>query len=196
MQEKELFILADKTLMTVVNKIQDSQWGMEMPLSLVGAGKQEKVTLRETINYHAYDDAWVPDMMLGKTMEEAGKDKFKGDLLADSPKENFANFVEKACAAVEQLDDLERIIHFSYGDYPAREALKHITSFRGLRVYDLSKALGLDTNMPPDLVKGLWEMLSPQIEEWRSFGVFPKEVKVPGNASLQDKLLGMTGRHP
>ncbi|MDE2314210.1 MAG: acyl-CoA dehydrogenase family protein, partial [Elusimicrobia bacterium] len=45
--------------------------------------------LREVINYHAYDDAWVPDMLAGSTMEAAGADKFDGDLLGDDPVGNF-----------------------------------------------------------------------------------------------------------
>jgi len=32
------------------------------------------------VNCHAYEDAWVPGMLAGKTMEEAGADNYKGDL--------------------------------------------------------------------------------------------------------------------
>ena len=98
-------------------------------------------TLRQTINYHAYDDAWVPDVLAGKTMAEVG-DKYDGDLLGDHPKLNFAAIVETAVLAVRGFDDLDRMVHLSYGDYPAREYLKHITSFRGLRVYDIARFIG------------------------------------------------------
>lgn len=161
MKEQQLFILADETLKSVVDQIKDEQWDMEMPEAFARAEKQQAITLREVINYHAYDDAWVPDMLAGRSMEEAGKNKFDGDLLGENPKESFAAIVEKAVAASNDLDDLGRTVHFSYGDYPAREALKHITSFRGLRVYDLSKAIGIDTKMPEDLVQGLWDQIYP-----------------------------------
>ncbi len=196
MREQQLFILADETLKSVVDKIKDEQWDMEMPEAFARAEKQQAITLREVINYHAYDDVWIPDMLAGRSMEEAGKNKFDGDLLGENPKESFAAIVEKAVAASNDLDDLDRTVHFSYGDYPAREALKHITSFRGLRVYDLSKAIGIDTQMPEDLVQGLWDQIYPQIDEWRAMGVFPSAVKVPEDAPLQDRLLGMTGRQP
>lgn len=196
MKEQQLFILADETLKGVVDQIEDDQWDMEMPDAFARAEKQQAITLREVINYHAYDDAWVPDMLAGRSMEEAGKNKFDGDLLGENPKENFAAIVEKAVAASNDLDDLDRTVHFSYSDYPAREALKHITSFRGLRVYDLSKAIGIDTKMPEDLVQGLWDQIYPQIDEWRAMGVFPSAVEVPEDAPLQDRLLGMTGRQP
>ncbi len=196
MKEQQLFIHADETLKGVVDQIKDEQWDMEMPEAFARAEKQHAITLREVINYHAYDDAWVPDMLAGRSMEEAGKNKFDGDLLGENPKESFAAIVEKAVAASNDLDDLDRTVHFSYGDYPAREALKHITSFRGLRVYDLSKAIGVDTKMPEDLVQGLWDQIYPQIDEWRAMGVFPSAVEVPEDAPLQDRLLGMTGRQP
>ena len=51
--------------------------------------------------------------------------------------------------AVRDFDDLDRIVHLTYGDWPAREYLKHITSFRGLRVHDIARFIGADTAMPP-----------------------------------------------
>lgn len=197
MTEPEVFILADQALKKVVSHIKDDQWRIEMPPEFT-RNRPEKATLRTIINYHAYDDAWVPDILAGKTMDEVGKDAFDGDLLGDDPRKSFSELVEKACAAVKALtaDDLERTAHLSYGDYTIREYLQHISYFRGLRAYDISKVIGLDATLPDDLVKGLWEILSPNAEDWRKMGVFPPEVKVPDDASLQDKLLGLTGRQP
>lgn len=197
MTEPEVFILADQALNKVVSHIKDDQWGMEMPPEFT-RNQAEKATLRTIINYHAYDDAWVPDTLAGKTMDEVGKDTFDGDLLGDDPKKSFSELVEKACTAVKALNavDLERTAHLSYGDYSIREYLQHISYFRGLRAYDISKVIGLDATLPDNLVKGLWEILSPNAEDWRKMGVFPPEVKVPDDASLQDKLLGLTGRQP
>ena len=197
MTEPEVFILADQALNKVVGQIKDGQWGMEMPPEFT-RHQPDKATLRTIINYHTYDDAWVPDIMAGKTMDEAGKTKFDGDLLGKDPQASFAKYVETACAAVQALsgDDLDRVAHLSYGDFPVREYLQHISYFRGLRVYDISKVIGVDTTLPDDLVKGLWAMLSPHADEWRKMGVFPPEVKVPNDANIQDKLLGLTGRQP
>jgi len=195
--EPEVFVLADQTLDKVVAQITDDQWGMEMPPEFT-RHQPDKATLRTIINYHAYDDAWVPNIVAGKTMDAAGKTKFDGDLLGDDPKASFAKYVKAACRAVRALSegDLDRTAHLSYGDFPVREYLQHISYFRGLRVYDLSRVIGINTIMPADLVQGLWDMLSPNAEEWRTMGVFPPEVKVPEDASLQVKLLGLTGRQP
>jgi hypothetical protein len=196
MNEAQAFILADTTLNTVVQQITDEQWGMEMPATFQTSKQTTPPTLREVINYHAYDDAWVPDMLAGKTMDEVGADTFKGDLLGDNPKVSFAAIVEKACTAADGFTDFDKIVHCSFGDYKAREYLWQINSFRALRAYDIAVVIGADPTLPPELVQELWDTISPHAEEWRSYGVFPPIVEVPEHASLQDKLLGLTGRHP
>lgn len=191
MDEREVFILAEQALKAIIDQIRDDQWDMVVPPGMT----RQPATLREAINYHAYDSAWVPDTLAGKTVEEVGA-TYDGDLLGDNPQARYAEVSERAIAAVRALTDIDRAVHLSYGDYSAGEYLKHITSFRGFRVYDLAKLIGVDTTMPADLVQGMWDELSPSMEEWRQMGLFGPAAKVPENASLQDRLLGLSGRNP
>jgi hypothetical protein len=89
MTEHEVFVLADRALNDVVAKIGDGHWDMQMPPSFARPGEGEPPTLREIANYHAHDDSWVPDMLAGKTMDEAGHDNFKFDLLRSDPKRAY-----------------------------------------------------------------------------------------------------------
>src|SRR5919202_5728396 len=155
--EPEAFVLADQALNRVVQQIKDDQWSMPMPPWFLTRRSDQPPTLREVINYHAYDDAWVPDMLAGRTMAEVGQDAFKGDLLGDDPKASFAAIVEKACAAARALDDLDRIVHCSFGDYPAREYFWQINSFRALRAHDIARVIGVDPALPEALVQGIWD---------------------------------------
>ena len=116
MTEQDVFILADQALNAVVEQIRDDQWDLVVPDDMT---RKPGITLRELINYHAYDDAWVPDVLAGRTIEEVG-DKYAGDLLGDHPKLNFASIVETAVLAVRAFDDPDRTVHLSYGDWPAR----------------------------------------------------------------------------
>src|SRR5579864_3283206 len=161
MQENEVFVLADRTLHGVVQRIRDDQWSMLMPDSFLTRASDHRPTLREIINYHAYDDAWVPDMLAGRTMQEVGDDAFKGDLLGDAPRENFAKIVDTACAAAQALTDLDRTVHCSFGDFSAREYFWQINMFRGLRAHDIGRVLGIDPHLPSELVQGIWEEISP-----------------------------------
>ena len=196
MREQDVFVLADETLLRVVEQIGDEQWAMTMPAWFDTRDPNQTITLREVINDHAYDDAWVPDMLAGRTMDEVGADRFKGDLLGDDPKASFARIVATATAAARALDDPERTVHCSFGDYPAREYFWQINGFRGLRAHDIARAIGADSPLPPDLVQGLWDEISPHAEEWRAIGIFGPRVDVPDDAPLQDRLLGLTGRQP
>ncbi len=196
MTEPHVFVLAEHALTRVVNHIRDDQWTMVMPPEFAVRAPTPTITLREIINYHAYDDAWVPDMLAGKTMAETGQETFQGDLLGDTPQANFATIVERACAAATALDDLDRTVHCSFGDFTARQYFWQLNYFRGVRAYTIAKALGIDPTLPDPLVQGLWEELRPHAEEWRAIGVFGPPVTLPPDASLQDQLLALTGQHP
>jgi uncharacterized protein (TIGR03086 family) len=196
MNEAEVFVLADRALNRVVAQIRDDQWDMEVPPNFARRQTDRRPTLRESINYHAYDDAWVPDMLAGKTMAEAGMDNFKGDLLAGDPKGNFEAIVDKATAAAEKLDDPERTVHCSFGDFPAREYLWQANGFRTLRAHDIARMIGADPRLPEELVQGVWDEIRPRAEEFRAIGVFGPAVPVPEDAPLQDRLVGLTGRDP
>jgi uncharacterized protein (TIGR03086 family) len=189
-------VAADQALNRVVAQIRDDQWSMRMPPSFLTRRSDQPPTLREVITYHAYDDAWVPDMLAGRRMAEVGENAFQGDLLGEDPKANFAAIVDRACAAARALDDLDRVVHCSFGDYPAREYFWQINGFRGLRAHDIARVIGVEPDLPPELVEALWAEISPHAEEWRQIGVFPAAVPVAESAPLLDRLLGLTGRDP
>lgn len=194
LSEQEVFILSERALSNVIEQIQDNQWDLTQP-DWFQTGQQGKTTLRALVNYHAYDSAWVPDVLAGKTITEVGT-AYDGDLLGNNPKESYRRISEQAIAAALALKNVEKVVHLSYGDFPAREYFKHITSFRGLRAYDIAKWIGTDTTLPPELVQGLWDELLPEIDMWRQIGVFGPPVPVPDDAPLHNRLLGMVGRDP
>jgi hypothetical protein len=196
MIEPEVFVLADRTLNRVVGQIQDDQWETVLPESFMTRRMDRAPTLREIVNYHAYDDAWVPDMLAGRTIEDAGAEKFKGDLLGADPQGSFTAIVEQACAAARAFEDLDQTVHCSFGDYPARHYFWQINQFRALRAHDIAKVIGADPTLSDELVQGIWDEIAPNAEEWRAIGIFPAAVPVAEDAPLQDRLLGLTGREP
>jgi|SRR5450631_312204 len=99
--EPEVFALADHALNSVVQQIGDDQWQLAIPEWIkLGRVSRDGLTLRALLNYHAYDDAWVPAMVAGKTMDAVGAGKWKHeDLLGEDPKKKFAAIVETAASA-------------------------------------------------------------------------------------------------
>jgi hypothetical protein len=196
MREPEVFVLADRELSRVVGEIREDQWEITLPASFVVRRLDHTPTLREIVGYHAYDDAWVPDMLAGCTMAEVGVEQFKGDLLGDEPTRAFAEIVERACAAAEACEELARTVHCSFGDFPARHYFWQINQFRALRAHEIAKLIGVDASLPDELVQGIWEEITPHVEEWRAIGVFPPAVPVAEDAPLLDRLLGIAEREP
>jgi uncharacterized protein (TIGR03086 family) len=196
LSEPEVFELADRALARVVGRVGPEQWDETLPASFATRARPQPPTVRELINYHAYDDAWVPHTLAGLTMEEAGADTFSGDLLGDDPVGRFEAIVDAACAAAGAVTDLDAVAHLSFGDYTVREYFWQINSFRALRVHDIATALGQSVDLEPELVQGVWDEVSPHAEEWRTIGVYGPAVPVPEGAPLLDRLLGLTGRQP
>jgi hypothetical protein len=192
-KEAEIFYLSEYALEKVVKQIKTMQYAAIVPPEITT--RQPGATLRQIINYHVYDDAWVPDVLAGKTAQQVG-DKYDGDLLGEHPAVSFSQMIQRAITAVKKIHDYEKIVHLQYGDYPAHEYLRHITIFRGFRAYDIAKFIGVDATLPDDLVQGLWDLITPDAEELRALGVFAARVSVAPTADLQSRLLGLAGRDP
>ena len=65
--------------------------------------------------------------------------------------------------------------------------------------WDLATATGQDATMDPDEVELLWGSLNGDKRSWdwqRANGWYAAPVPVPGDAPLQDRVLGLIGRDP
>lgn len=193
--EQEVFVEADRALTGVIDQITPDQWDLTLPDWFNTGGSDESYTVRTIVNYHASDESWVPETLAGRTIEEVG-DRYDGDLLGEDPKASWHGIVDRATDAVTSFIDLDRVVHLTYGDFPAREYLWHITSFRVMRAIDLARALGVDDQLPESLVAAHFAQVAPHAEEWRSMGVFGPAIEVADDAPIQQRLLGLTGRPP
>ncbi len=191
MNQPEIFLASEKVLSHIVSQIREDQWDLKAPKEMVFDGT-DTWTVRTLINYHAYDDAWVPDVLDGKTKEEVGT-KYDKDLLGKNPLISWNALVEKASNAAQNTD-LKKNVHLSYGDYSAEEYLYHISLFRTLRTVDFARFLGFDDSLPEDLAQGMYEYVEKNADYLRSIGVIGQEIQVPSDALYYDRLMGITGR--
>ena len=193
MTEQDTFIKAEEAFTDVVEQIRHDQWKIGIS---AGPASRAATTVREALNHHAYDDSWVLNTLAGETIAEVGT-KYDGDLLGDDPRGSWKRITERTQVAVKNFDELDRTVHLSYGDFKAREYLQHITIFRGLQAWDLAQIIGLDEyQLPSDLVEAMWVQIAPMAEDLRAMGVFGPEVTVSRDATLHDRLIGLTGRTP
>ncbi|MEY2848825.1 MAG: hypothetical protein RI885_1490 [Actinomycetota bacterium] len=189
MRIQELFIHSNVALAAVVEQIDEDRWKLELPASSPTTPQD----LRVTIGYHAYDDAWVPDVLAGRSAQEVG-DRF--DHLLD-PSEAGREYREqnaRAIRAVREFDDLGRIVHLSYGDFPAEEYLQHITSFRFVRAWDIARLLGTRPDFPEEFLLAVEQEFAPHMVQYRAMGVFPDPIEVAADADTLTRVVGGFGR--
>ncbi|HEY5231514.1 MAG TPA: hypothetical protein VIJ11_11575, partial [Galbitalea sp.] len=94
--EQQLFLAADAALREVIDQFTPAILTMAVPAEW---STNKTTTMTGLLANHAKDEAWVPDVIAGKTMDEVG-DAWKGDLLGSDPIGNYDKLNDLATAAV------------------------------------------------------------------------------------------------
>ncbi len=189
---QDLYVLSNLAEQRVVAQIGEHHWGLMMPEKVT----HRPMTVLDVVRYHTWDDAWIPGILAGKTIEEVGKahDFLLAVTASQQIKANFSKFNQLAIAAARELSDLGRTVHLSYGDFPAGEYLQHNVSVRAFWSYDMAKVIGVEMDMADDFVQALMEEFSPVVEGYRQQGIFPPAVEVARDANPKTRLMAMVGR--
>lgn len=189
MDTRDLFLRSDAALRSVIDRIQPAQLDRPAPAAW---SRRPNPTLRDILAYHAFDEAWVPDVIAGRTAEEVG-DRWDGDLLGDDPIAGYDRLNDAATAAATADYDPSATVHFSYGDYPLGEGFVHLAVYRAFQAWSIAHLLGIDFRLPETVVSGMNEHVTSHIDEWRAMGVFPPEIEPPAGADPQTLLLCKVG---
>jgi uncharacterized protein (TIGR03086 family) len=189
MNQQELFLRADATLRTVVDQLTPELLALPAPTAW---SRTSSPTLRDILASHAKDEAWVPDVVGGRTIEEVG-DRWEGDLLGGDPIASYDRIHDVATAALAEPLDLDRVVHLSYGDFPLAVYFEHTTYYRTFQAWDIALLAGLDATLPDDLVAGVWALVESQLDDLRAIHVFGPEIPAPEGADAQTRLLCATG---
>ncbi len=193
MDIKELFIKTNQALNDIVQQVTPEQLDLAMPAY---ASFHEGQKLRTNINICAHENASVVPMLAGEKVPN--NQEFTEDYLKDDYKGNFARLTDEANKAVSDCseDDLNRIVHMSYADAPARGYLNDIVVQRCTSAVDIAHAAGISFDWPEEHVQAIWDAVQPYVKMLREYGIFPAEITVNDDAPLQDKLIALMGRQP
>lgn len=189
MRADTFFLLSDAALRSVIDRVQPGDFDKPVPASW---SSFENPTVRHLLRSHAYDEAWVPGVLAGKSIADGDELRDK-DLLGDDPIAAYDALNDTATAAVEAGVDVDSTFHFQYGDYPADEGLSHLAMYRATQAWMIAKHLGLPFHLSPELIEGLNEWVIPHADEWRSFGVFPPAIEPPADADDETRVLCAMG---
>ena len=99
--------------------------------------------------------------------------------------------VIKAPGALERV-----VVHPLFGDTPVGKLIMLPFTDALIHKWDLAKATDQDTSLDSSLAEVCYNYLLPVIKNRRKPELFGSDVTVPVSGSIQDKLLGLTGRQP
>lgn len=151
--------------------------------------------VRALVRHLVYEELWAPPLLEGQTIADVG-DRFEGDILGAEPHSAWKEAAAAALAAVEPAGVVGRTVHLSFGDFSGADYLGQLTADHVIHAWDLARAIGAEEHLPPDLVEFVHAFMAPQVDAWRSAGVFADPVPVPADTDLQTQLLALTGRTP
>jgi hypothetical protein len=197
LHEAELFVMAEEMLVEVLGRIREQDLDIVLPPLFDAPGVDQPVPLGQVVELFAYDDAWVPDMLSGRSIDEVGPDQFDGDLLGDDRQASIARIADAAVTAARQVIDGDAVVHTSRGDVSVRTYLQRLTVARSLVAHYVATYLGSTAcPLPEELARPLWELTSPEAQAWRSLGMFRDPLPLPENVSWRDRFLLSAGHQP
>ncbi len=148
------------------------------------------------LDHNVGENLWVPPILEGQTIEEVG-DRFEGDVLGDDPKGAWKSSADAACAAAEGLDDVQRVVHLSFGDLPAEEYLWQRYADFVVHGWDLARGVGADDRLGDDLVEPCLRWAEPYAEIFASMpDYFAPPITPAPEDDAQARLLKLFGRDP
>ena len=136
--EAAVFQLADEAALRAYAMIRPQHLESELPPLFDMPGADRPTPLRQVLAHAAYDEAWIPDLLAGRTMDEAGRDAYDGDLLGDDAYGNLARICERAREAAAAVTDREAVVHCAFGDVPAWGYFWQLNIARSLAAHDIA----------------------------------------------------------
>lgn len=196
-REAELFVMSEDVLVEVVGRIRGEQWDVVLPPLLDRPGTNLPSPMRMAVGEYARDDAWVPDLPAGRSMDEAGRGRFDGDLLGTAPHPAVTKYAEQACAAARTVEDGDAVVHADGRDLGVREYLTELTITRAFLSHEIAMHLGSRAcPLTEELARGLCDVTGPEAERWRAAGFFREPMSLPADVSWRDRFLLTAGRDP
>jgi uncharacterized protein (TIGR03086 family) len=177
MRESEFFIQADQLFNDYVALIGE-HWNTHVPST-------PEWTVTQLVGH-------VADNNYALVSALSGEEEVRSD--SSDPEATWADSAERAEALAATITDSSEEVVFNGTTGSTSDTISLQVADRLLHSWDLANAIGANTNLDESLVRFVYDFVSPQAENARAAGLFGAEVAVGPDATLQQKLLGVTGR--
>ena len=147
-------------------------------------------TVRDLVAHVVEEQQWVPHLLAGRSLEQA---RASIDALRDDLAGEWALYSLAATSAWRSTPSDARV-QLSYDTVTADEYLREQVADVTIHTWDLARAVGADESIDDELVRAVWSVFEPQKDTLEASGLFASPVPVADDASLQTRLLAITGR--
>jgi uncharacterized protein (TIGR03086 family) len=168
-----------------VELIGEDQWDLPTPCT--------EWDVHDLVGHLVSGTSWMTPLMSGRTIAEVG-DSLNGDLLGNDPTGAWRRAASAAVAACEADGALDELVHLSAGDTPAADYIGERILDLVMHAWDLSRAIGADERLDPDLVDAAAKVLVEKADLWRQYGALGPAVETGPDADAQTQLLAESGR--
>jgi uncharacterized protein (TIGR03086 family) len=168
-----------------VHAVQEDQWSSPTPCA--------DWDVRALVNHLVGENLWTKPLMQGKTIADVGS-IYDGDVLGEDPAVAWDSSADSALVAMGEPGAMDRIVHLSFGDFPAPEYASQLFADFLIHGWDLARAIGADESMDPELVEACATWFANMEAAYRGAGVVAERPDVPEDADAQTRLLAAFGR--
>ena len=180
----ELHSRACDQVATRIALVAADQWDLPTPCT--------EWNVRALVGHVVSGTSWVAPLVEGATIAEVG-DRFDGDLLGDDPVGAWHRAAAAAVGACGEDGAMDRLVHLSSGDAPASDYVAERILDLVMHAWDLSRAIGADERLDPELVEVARKVLAEKADLWRRYGALGPAVETEPGAT-QTQLLAESGR--
>ena len=183
----ELFEGAVQAILPTLGSIRAEQLDLATPCT--------EWNVQSLINHNLTVQRFVNAVMSKSQMAPSLPPDLTAALPSEGAEAALRAITDTTLATLQSID-LEELVESPFGPIPGGSFIMFPVSDLVIHKWDLAKATGQSTVLDSGLAEVCFQVLTPSVSNGRERGVFGAEVAVPSSGSIQERLLGLTGRQP
>lgn len=147
-------------------------------------------TVRDLVRHVVEEQQWVPHLLAGSSTADARR---RIQPLGDDLRAEWRLYSLAATSAWDAASP-DTQVSLSSDTVTVSDYLREQVSDVAIHAWDLARAVGADEALDDALIEGVWTVFEPQRDTLSASGLFATPIPLPEDASLQLRLLALTGR--
>lgn len=183
----ELYEAAVKAMQPIVAAVKPNQLTSSTPCT--------EWTVQALLNHNIKVAQWAQGLITSGPAK-VNPMEVTGALPREGAAAAFSSGTAAVLAALKSRGTLEKVVTTPFGQMPVGQFIMFPMLDIVVHKWDLAKATNQNVSLDAGLAQACYNVLQMGVEQGRKGGAFGPEVKVPINASIQNKLLALSGRKP